>query len=131
MLGDVFQAGSSTFELSANQITDLENRNPALGQTISDAINYGTIDLSQGYAFTDSVYGTVLISTDAKGLLHVIGNAPSSVAAVNAPPYTSPAPAGLDLGSMIGNLVSGLESYAGLAVGAVVVYLIFEATRKK
>ena len=117
---------SGPFELSASQILDLENRNPAIGQMISDAITLGTPDLTTGYSFTDDVYGNVLISVDATGQLRIIAQSPINPNVINSPTYTSPTlPPGTCNTSILGlcldQLFSTIQSGVGLvAIGAVI-----------
>lgn len=90
-----------SYELSADQLNDFLSRNPFLSDVISNAIQIGywpnecplvwtAQGGSCGYSVVDSVYGTVLISTDAGGYLHYNAQSPIDPVVTNTPPYTSP-----------------------------------------
>jgi hypothetical protein len=87
---------------------------------ITNAEVYGTADLSQGYSFNDSVYGNVLISTDANGYLHIIGNSPINPDIINQPPYQPPPQPPNPCTESISGFFGCLKEYSFIAIIGIV-----------
>jgi hypothetical protein len=124
--------GLNPYELSPDQILDLENRNPVAGAIIENYGMYGAsgvaVNLTTGYSFTDEIYGNVILSSDARGNLHIIGNSPVSPDVINQPVYTSPS--GNSVVQSVEDLLTGLSSTVKLALVLGAGYLFFQMTRK-
>ena len=120
------------YELTPDQLLDLETRNPTAAGIIEGNNMWGSfgvpVNLSTGYSFTDDTYGNVLISTDAQGRLHVIGNSTVSPDIINAPPYVSPS--GNSIIQSFEDFLTGMTTYGKLALLAVGGYFLYQMVRK-
>jgi hypothetical protein len=112
-------------ELTQDQLNDLIARHPIDVPAIMDQLLTMPLDRAQqGIAYADSVYGTVLFSIDASDRIHVVGNAPASESAYNAPTYTPPdQPCETEV---LGVCLDGPISLGRLALFGVVLYFLMK-----